>query len=58
MTSLGAPDPAQAADLLVAWTDGLLYDRLAGAPAASRPAPDSGELTPVVRKMLDALLAP
>ncbi|MFH9393978.1 TetR/AcrR family transcriptional regulator [Streptomyces sp. NPDC017556] len=58
LTSLGAPDPVQAADLLVSWTDGLLYDRLAGAPAASRPAPDPGELTLVVRKMLDALLAP
>ncbi|MBT2376926.1 TetR family transcriptional regulator [Streptomyces sp. ISL-111] len=54
---LGAPRPAQAADLLVAWTDGLLYDRLAGAPAASRPVPDVAELTPVVRRMLAAVLA-
>ncbi|MEV7272103.1 TetR/AcrR family transcriptional regulator [Streptomyces bacillaris] len=58
LASLGAPDPAQAADLLVAWTDGLLYDRLAGAPAASRPAPDPAELTLFVRRMLTALLAP
>ncbi|WP_097956510.1 MULTISPECIES: TetR/AcrR family transcriptional regulator [Streptomyces] len=57
LTSLGAPDPAQAADLLVAWTDGLLYDRLVGAPATSRPAPDPVELTMVVRRMLGALLA-
>ncbi|MFI7238881.1 TetR/AcrR family transcriptional regulator [Streptomyces cyaneofuscatus] len=57
LAALGAPRPARAADLLVAWTDGLLYDRLAGAPAASRPAPDVTELTPVVRRMLAAVLA-
>ncbi|MFC9031648.1 TetR/AcrR family transcriptional regulator [Streptomyces arboris] len=57
LAALGAPRPVQAADLLVAWTDGLLYDRLAGAPAASRPAPDVTELTPVVRRMLTAALA-
>ncbi|MDX3374661.1 TetR family transcriptional regulator [Streptomyces sp. ME02-6991-2A] len=57
LAALGAPHPVQAADLLVAWTDGLLYDRLAGAPAASRPAPDVTELTPVVRRMLAAVLA-
>lgn len=57
LAALGAPRPAQAADLLVAWTDGLLYDRLAGAPAASRPAPDVTELIPVVRRMLAAVLA-
>ncbi|MFE8976206.1 TetR/AcrR family transcriptional regulator [Streptomyces cyaneofuscatus] len=57
LSALGASRPAQAADLLVAWTDGLLYDRLAGAPAASRPAPDVTELTPVVRRMLAAALA-
>jgi len=57
LAALGASRPAQAADLLVAWTDGLLYDRLAGAPAASRPAPDVTELTPVVRRMLAAVLA-
>ncbi|MET7875229.1 TetR/AcrR family transcriptional regulator [Streptomyces cyaneofuscatus] len=57
LAALGAPGPAQAADLLVAWTDGLLYDRLAGAPAASRPAPDVTELIPVVRRMLAAVLA-
>ncbi|WP_326707118.1 TetR family transcriptional regulator [Streptomyces cyaneofuscatus] len=57
LAALGAPRPVQAADLLVAWTDGLLYDRLAGAPAASRPAPDVTELIPVVRRMLAAALA-
>jgi len=57
LAALGAPRPAQAADLLAAWTDGLLYDRLAGAPAASRPAPDVTELIPVVRRMLAAVLS-
>ncbi|MFJ9309994.1 MULTISPECIES: TetR/AcrR family transcriptional regulator [Streptomyces] len=57
LAALGASRPVQAADLLVAWTDGLLYDRLAGSPAASRPAPDVTELTPVVRRMLAAALA-
>ncbi|MEU1173150.1 TetR/AcrR family transcriptional regulator [Streptomyces microflavus] len=57
LASLGAPRPEQAAELLVAWTDGLLYDRLAGAPAASRPAPDVTELTSVIRRMLAAVLA-
>ncbi|MEW1613728.1 MULTISPECIES: TetR family transcriptional regulator [unclassified Streptomyces] len=57
LAALGAPRPAQAADLLVAWTDGVLYDRLAGAPAASRPVPDVTELTPVVRRMLTAALS-
>ncbi|MFD3786892.1 TetR/AcrR family transcriptional regulator [Streptomyces cyaneofuscatus] len=57
LAALGAPRPAQAADLLVAWTDGLLYDRLAGAPAAGRPAPDVTALIPVVRRMLAAALA-
>ncbi|MEU0922514.1 TetR family transcriptional regulator [Streptomyces cyaneofuscatus] len=57
LAALGASRPVQAADLLVAWTDGLLYDRLAGSPAASRPAPDVTELTPAVRRMLAAALA-
>ncbi|SCK28133.1 transcriptional regulator, TetR family [Streptomyces sp. ScaeMP-e48] len=57
LASLGAPRPEQAAELLVAWTDGLLYDRLAGAPAASRPAPDVTELTSAVRRMLAAVLS-
>ncbi|MET8348209.1 TetR/AcrR family transcriptional regulator [Streptomyces microflavus] len=57
LASLGARRPEQAAELLVAWTDGLLYDRLAGAPAASRPAPDVTELTSVVRRMLAAVLS-
>ncbi|MFI1373698.1 TetR/AcrR family transcriptional regulator [Streptomyces longwoodensis] len=57
LESLGAPHPTSAADLLVAWTDGLLYDRLAGATAATRPAPDVNELTCVVRRMLSAALS-
>ncbi|MFF5637021.1 TetR/AcrR family transcriptional regulator [Streptomyces sp. NPDC012825] len=56
LATLGAPRPARAADLLVAWTDGLLYDRLAGATAATRPAPDMAELVPVVERMLAAAL--
>ncbi|WP_030758323.1 MULTISPECIES: TetR/AcrR family transcriptional regulator [unclassified Streptomyces] len=57
LAALGAPSPEEAAELLVAWTDGLLYDRLAGALARSRPAPDLAELTAVTRRMLDAVLA-
>ncbi|MFG2972645.1 TetR/AcrR family transcriptional regulator [Streptomyces sp. NPDC048331] len=57
LAALGARRPEEAADLLVAWTDGLLYDRLAGALARSRPAPDLTELTAVTRRMLDAVLA-
>ncbi|BBC39084.1 hypothetical protein SGFS_103780 [Streptomyces graminofaciens] len=57
LAALGAPRPAPAADLLVAWTDGLLYDRLAGALATTRPLPDVTELTTVVRRMLEAALS-
>ncbi|MFF3087146.1 TetR/AcrR family transcriptional regulator [Streptomyces nojiriensis] len=57
LAALGAQQPEEAAELLVAWTDGLLYDRLAGALARSRPAPDLAELTSVTRRMLDAVLA-
>ncbi|MFD5414028.1 TetR/AcrR family transcriptional regulator [Streptomyces nojiriensis] len=57
LAALGAQRPEEAAELLVAWTDGLLYDRLAGALARSRPAPDLAELTSVTRRMLDAVLA-
>ncbi|MCM9077741.1 MULTISPECIES: TetR/AcrR family transcriptional regulator [Streptomyces] len=57
LAALGARRPEEAAELLVAWTDGLLYDRLAGALARSRPAPDLAELTSVTRRMLDAVLA-
>ncbi|MGW5847487.1 hypothetical protein ACWFQ8_05865 [Streptomyces sp. NPDC055254] len=55
---LGADRPEEAAELVVAWTDGLLYDRLAGAAARSLPAPDLAELTATFRRMLDAALAP
>ncbi|MFD0352477.1 TetR/AcrR family transcriptional regulator [Streptomyces sp. NPDC127110] len=58
LAALGAPRPAESAELLAAWTDGLLYDRLAGALAHSRPAPDQAELTTTARRMLDAALAP
>lgn len=57
LAALGADRPEEAAELLVAWTDGLLYDRLAGALARSRPVPDLAELTSVTRRMLDAALA-
>ncbi|MGV9940332.1 hypothetical protein [Streptomyces sp. NPDC003401] len=57
LAALGAPRPAPAADLLVAWTDGFLYDRLAGALAATRPVPEVAELTVVARRMLEAALA-
>ncbi|MGW3328067.1 TetR/AcrR family transcriptional regulator [Streptomyces virginiae] len=57
LAALGARRPEEAAELLVAWTDGLLYDRLAGALARSHPAPDLAELTSVTRRMLDAVLA-
>ncbi|MGW9074740.1 TetR/AcrR family transcriptional regulator, partial [Streptomyces yangpuensis] len=57
VAALGADRPEEAAELLVAWTEGLLYDRLAGALARSRPAPDLAELTAVARRMLAAALA-
>ncbi|MFD9078354.1 TetR/AcrR family transcriptional regulator [Streptomyces erythrochromogenes] len=55
--ALGSDRPEEVAELLVAWTEGLLYDRLAGALARSRPAPDLAELTAVARRMLAAALA-
>ncbi|MFF9978712.1 TetR/AcrR family transcriptional regulator [Streptomyces erythrochromogenes] len=55
--ALGSDRPEEAAELLVAWTEGLLYDRLAGALARSRPAPDLAELSAVARRMLAAALA-
>ncbi|MFB6519615.1 TetR/AcrR family transcriptional regulator [Streptomyces sp. NPDC056401] len=57
LAALGAARPAESAELLVAWADGLLYDRLAGALAHTRPAPDPAELTSVSRRMIDAALA-
>ncbi|MFF3427848.1 TetR/AcrR family transcriptional regulator [Streptomyces sp. NPDC002602] len=57
LAALGARRPEESAELLVAWTDGLLYDRLVGAMARSRPAPEPAELTAVVRRMIDAALA-
>ncbi|MFE6834047.1 TetR/AcrR family transcriptional regulator [Streptomyces sp. NPDC057705] len=57
LAALGSDRPEEAAELLVAWTDGLLYDRLAGALARSRVAPDPAELASVARQMIDAALA-
>ncbi|KOU43360.1 MULTISPECIES: TetR/AcrR family transcriptional regulator [Streptomyces] len=56
VAALGSQRPQETAELLVAWTEGLLYDRLAGALARSRPAPDLAELTAVARRMLAAAL--
>lgn len=56
LAALGAEHPEEAAELLAAWTDGILYDRLAGAPSHSRPAPDPAELTRTTRRMLNAAL--
>ncbi|MFK8905958.1 TetR/AcrR family transcriptional regulator [Streptomyces sp. YS-3] len=57
LDGLGADRPEESAELLVGWTDGLLYDRLAGALARSRPTPDLAELTAITRRMVDAALA-
>ncbi|MFD3679450.1 TetR/AcrR family transcriptional regulator [Streptomyces sp. NPDC058613] len=57
LAALGAERPEEAAELLAAWADGILYDRLAGALAHSRPAPDPAELTRTTRRMLDAALS-
>lgn len=57
LAALGAARPGESAELLVAWADGLLYDRLAGALARTRPAPQLAELTAVTRRMIDAALA-
>ncbi|MFD3324365.1 TetR/AcrR family transcriptional regulator [Streptomyces sp. NPDC058701] len=56
LAALGAEHPEEAAELLAAWTDGILYDRLAGAPSHARPAPDPAELTRTTRRMLNAAL--
>ncbi|MFJ4779611.1 TetR/AcrR family transcriptional regulator [Streptomyces sp. NPDC088762] len=58
LAALGAAHPEAAAELLVAWTDGLLYDQLAGALAATRPTPTVPALAATVHRMLDAVLAP
>ncbi|MCC0093335.1 TetR family transcriptional regulator [Streptomyces flavotricini] len=57
LAALGAAHPERSAELLVAWTEGILYDHLAGALAATRPVPTLPELTGTVRRMLDASLA-
>ncbi|MFJ8039363.1 hypothetical protein ACIRBX_02465 [Kitasatospora sp. NPDC096147] len=55
LKALGAPEPEMAADLLVSRSEGLLYDRLAGATARIGPAPDEAELAVLVRAMLRAV---
>ncbi|MEV7420261.1 TetR family transcriptional regulator [Streptomyces sp. NPDC089919] len=57
LTALGAARPQEAAELLVAWTEGTLFDRLTGAMSRARPAPDPAELTRVARHALDSVLA-
>lgn len=62
LTAAGAPHPEQAGDHFVAWVDGLLFDRLAGAGALTAPAPGTGEnradLTTAVRALLAAVSGP
>ncbi|MGW6874035.1 TetR/AcrR family transcriptional regulator [Streptomyces xanthophaeus] len=57
LAALGADRPEESAELMVAWTEGLLYDHLAGALSATRPTPTLPALTATVHRMLDAALA-
>lgn len=57
LAALGASHPARTAELLVAWTDGLLYDRLAGNLDETGPPPDMTELATTTRQMLVAALS-
>ncbi|MGW6705899.1 TetR/AcrR family transcriptional regulator [Streptomyces sp. NPDC054956] len=57
LAALGATDPVATAELLVAWTDGLLYDRLVGSLDENSPPPDMAELAEVTRRMLVAALS-
>ncbi|MFJ7153887.1 TetR/AcrR family transcriptional regulator [Streptomyces sp. NPDC101118] len=56
LAALGAERPREAAEALVAWTDGVLYDRLAGALAHTRPAPTREELRALADVMVRAAL--
>ncbi|MFG3417282.1 TetR/AcrR family transcriptional regulator [Micromonospora sp. NPDC048063] len=55
----GAPDPDRRGDQLVAFVDGLLFDRLVGAGALSAPTPGTpasrADLAAAVRALLRAL---
>jgi DNA-binding transcriptional regulator YbjK len=61
LAAAGAADPDRAGDHLVACIDGLLFDRLAGAGAASAPPPGTDEgradLAMAVRTLLRAFAA-
>ncbi|MFI7490007.1 TetR/AcrR family transcriptional regulator [Micromonospora echinaurantiaca] len=58
----GAPDPRRQGDQLVAFVDGLLFDRLVGAGALSAPPPGSpasrADLASAVRTLLRAATSP
>ncbi|MFB9235411.1 TetR/AcrR family transcriptional regulator [Plantactinospora siamensis] len=58
----GAPDPDRRGAQLVAFVDGLLFDRLVGSGSLSAPPPGSAEsradLTDAVRTLLHAMLTP
>jgi hypothetical protein len=57
---LGAPDPQRQSRELVAFVDGLLFDRLVGAGALGAPAPGTpesrAELTAAIRAALRGVL--
>ncbi|MEU7820350.1 TetR/AcrR family transcriptional regulator [Catellatospora sp. NPDC049133] len=59
LAAAGAADPDRAGDHFVAFVDGLLFDRLAGAGALTAPPPGTPEsrtdLTTAVRSLLHAL---
>nr|WTA64629.1 TetR family transcriptional regulator [Micromonospora sp. NBC_00855] len=59
LTRAGATDPERQGDQFVAFVDGLLFDRLAGAGALSAPQPGSvasrADLSAAVRTLLRAL---
>ncbi|MER5808788.1 TetR family transcriptional regulator [Streptomyces sp. NPDC002033] len=57
LAALGAARAEEGAELLVSWTDGVLFDRLIGTMASTQRTPDPAELTAVARRMLDAALA-
>lgn len=60
LTALGAPDPERQARELVAFVDGLLFDRLVGAGSLGAPAPGTAasraELAAAVRAALRGVL--
>ncbi|MEU4444590.1 TetR family transcriptional regulator [Actinosynnema sp. NPDC050801] len=60
LAALGAPDPQRQSRELVAFVDGLLFDRLVGAGALGAPAPGTpesrAELTAAIRAALRGVL--